>query len=196
MNTAVISRNLTFPVHSPVPASGAAASAVRIRGRVLLRWPAGRRLSLRSTTCRAGPNLFEGFVRETARTFYDLLGVPASGSAGEIKKAYKRLARKYHPDVSPPDRAEEYTRRFIEVHEAYETLSDPGLREIYDRQLTRGLTLAFSARSRFEEDLEEKSGWKGHWEDQLTKLRTRRMNDSEGNLSWGAWMRRRSAVPS
>ncbi|XP_074585090.1 chaperone protein dnaJ 20, chloroplastic-like [Curcuma longa] len=194
MNTAVLSRNLTFPGPSPVPASGAAA--VRIRSRVLLRRAAGPRPSLRSPTCRAGPNLVEGFVRETARTFYDLLGVPASGSAGEIKKAYKRLARKYHPDVSPADRAEEYTRRFIEVHEAYETLSDPGLREIYDRQLTRGLTLAFSARRRFEEDLEEKSGWRGHWQDQLTKLRTSSMNDSEGNLSWGAWMRRRSAVSS
>ncbi|CAA6668211.1 unnamed protein product [Spirodela intermedia] len=51
------------------------------------------------------------------------------GSAAEIKRAYKEMARRYHPDVCPtPDRTEEYTRLFIVVQEAYETLSDPGRR--------------------------------------------------------------------
>lgn len=81
-------------------------------------------------------------------SFYELLGISEQGSFDEIKKAYKKLARKYHPDVSPPDRTEEYTRRFIEVQEAYETLSDPRLRAVYDRDLERGLHLAFSARRR------------------------------------------------
>ena len=82
-------------------------------------------------------------------SFYELLGITESGTFPEIKQAYKQLARKYHPDVSPPDRVEEYTRRFIRVQEAYETLSDPRMREIYDRDMARGLHLAFSARRRY-----------------------------------------------
>ena len=93
-----------------------------------------------------------GFIGErSGSSFYELLGISEEGSFDEIKKAYKQLARKYHPDVSPPDRTEEYTRRFIEVQEAYEILSDPRLRAIYDRDLARGLHLAFSTRRRFDE---------------------------------------------
>ncbi|XP_031277503.1 chaperone protein dnaJ 20, chloroplastic-like [Pistacia vera] len=46
---------------------------------------------------------------------------------------YKQLVRKYHPDVSPPERIEEHTKRFIQVQEAYETLSDPISRVLYDK---------------------------------------------------------------
>lgn len=81
-------------------------------------------------------------------TFYELLGIPETGSLLEIKQAYKQLARKYHPDVSPPDRVDEYTQRFIQVHEAYETLSDPRRRELYDRHMAKGLHLAFVSRRR------------------------------------------------
>lgn len=90
----------------------------------------------------------EGTVDSTAAaaTFYDLLGIPETGTLPEIKQAYKQLARKYHPDVSPPDRIEEYTQRFIRVQEAYETLSDPRRRATYDRDMSKGLRLAFSAR--------------------------------------------------
>lgn len=81
-------------------------------------------------------------------SFYELLGVPESGSLVEVKHAYKQLARKYHPDMSPPGRVEEYTKRFIQLHEAYETLSDPTRRAIYDRDIARGIHLAFSSRPR------------------------------------------------
>lgn len=136
---------------------------------------------------------------ERGGSFYELLGISEEGSFEEIKKAYKQLARKYHPDVSPPDRMEEYTRRFIVVQEAYETLSDPRLRAIYDRDLARGLLhLAFSARRRFDEELEEKSHWRRRWQDQLGELERRSMyKDSEDNhLSWGARMRRQRATSS
>lgn len=89
---------------------------------------------------------------EELTSFYELLGISSEGTAVEIKQAYKQLARKYHPDVSPPGRAEEYTRRFIQVQEAYETLSDPGRRAMYDRDMARGIHLAFSARRRFQSD--------------------------------------------
>lgn len=82
-------------------------------------------------------------------SFYDLLGIPETGSLMDIKHAYKQLARKYHPDVSPPGRVEEYTKRFIQVQEAYETLSDPSRRIMYDTDMARGVHLAFSARKRY-----------------------------------------------
>lgn len=92
-----------------------------------------------------------GFTKPISEmTFYDLLGIPQNVSLIEIKQAYKQLARKYHPDVSPPDLVDEYTHRFIRVQEAYEVLSDPRTRAIYDRDMARGLHLAFSARKNFD----------------------------------------------
>ena len=85
-------------------------------------------------------------------SFYELLGIRETGNLPEIKQAYKQLARKYHPDVSPPDRVVEYTERFILVQEAYETLSDPSSRALYDRDLALGIHLAFSARRRYQYD--------------------------------------------
>src|SRR5262245_31893311 len=64
------------------------------------------------------------------RDYYKILGVGKSASSGDIKKAFRRLARKYHPDVNPGDRAAE--ARFKEINEAYEVLSDPDKRRRYD----------------------------------------------------------------
>ncbi|KAL6497858.1 hypothetical protein OROHE_026885 [Orobanche hederae] len=77
---------------------------------------------------------------ETAETLYQVLGIAATGliTISDIKKAYKQMARKYHPDVSPPDRVQEYTRRFVMVRMAYETLSDPRTRALYDGDLAAG----------------------------------------------------------
>ncbi|KAL6970967.1 hypothetical protein U1Q18_030646 [Sarracenia purpurea var. burkii] len=128
-----------------------------------------------------------------AMSFYDLLGIPETGSLVEIKQAYKQLARKYHPDVSPADRVEEYTQRFIRVQEAYETLSDPRRRAMYDSDMARGIHLAFSARRRFHGDqhMDVRSEWKTRWQDQLSELKRRSMNkEARENISWGARMRR------
>lgn len=63
--------------------------------------------------------------------YYAILGVSRDASPEEIKKAYKKLARKYHPDLNPGDKQAE--EKFKKIQEAYRILSDPKLREQYDR---------------------------------------------------------------
>src|ERR671938_1642864 len=65
------------------------------------------------------------------KTLYDSLGVQKNASQDEIKKAYRKLVRQYHPDRNPGDAAAE--ARFKEVQAAYDVLSDPEKRKQYDR---------------------------------------------------------------
>src|SRR5437868_2747000 len=66
-----------------------------------------------------------------AKSLYDTLGVSKSSSADEIKKAYRKLARQYHPDRNPGDSSAE--EKFKEVQTAYDVLSDDDKRKAYDR---------------------------------------------------------------
>ena len=65
------------------------------------------------------------------KDYYNILGVKKDAKADEIKKAYRRLARKHHPDVNPGDKASE--DKFKEVQEAYDVLSDDKKRKVFDR---------------------------------------------------------------
>jgi DnaJ family protein A protein 5 len=64
--------------------------------------------------------------------YYDLLGVPKEATDDEIKRAYKKMALKWHPDKNP-DRLQECTAFFVLLQQAYEVLSDPQERAFYDR---------------------------------------------------------------
>lgn len=70
--------------------------------------------------------------------YYDVLGVPKGANESEIKKAYRKLAMKWHPDKNP-DILEEASRKFQEVGEAYDVLSDLQKRAIYDMYGYEGL---------------------------------------------------------
>src|SRR3954466_8717446 len=76
----------------------------------------------------------------TKRDFYEVLGVKRDASPDEIKKAYRQLALKNHPDKNPGD--PEAEQRFKEGAEAYEVLSDQGKRQSYDRYGHAGVAAA------------------------------------------------------
>ena len=66
------------------------------------------------------------------KDYYEILGVPRNASQEEIKKAYYRLAKQYHPDRHPPEKRKWAEEKFKEIAEAYEVLSDPQKRRQYD----------------------------------------------------------------
>ena len=65
------------------------------------------------------------------RDYYDVLGVSKSASDSELKKAFKKLAMKYHPDRNPDD--DSAAEKFKEAAEAYDVLSDPQKKSTYDQ---------------------------------------------------------------
>uniref|UniRef100_A0ACD5XRV2 Uncharacterized protein n=1 Tax=Avena sativa TaxID=4498 RepID=A0ACD5XRV2_AVESA len=115
----------------------------------------GRRNRHRRCTVKASRNT----------DYYKVLSLEHSSDVGEddVKRAYRRLALQYHPDVCPPSRRAESTELFVELRRAYETLSDPATRVQYDAELRTG-TAARRPADGFRKDV---------WEAQLCVLRAR-----------------------
>src|SRR6266852_3628667 len=67
----------------------------------------------------------------TKTDYYELLGVPRKASAKDIRAAFRKLARKYHPDLNPGDKSSE--EKFKQLQEAYDVLSDSKKRQMYDQ---------------------------------------------------------------
>ncbi len=89
------------------------------------------------------------------KDYYAILGVPRDASPEEIKRAYRRLALKYHPDRVPPEKKKETEEKFKEISEAYEVLMDPEKRRIYDTygdvQFSSGPNFTWQDFSHFED---------------------------------------------
>ena len=82
-------------------------------------------------------------MADQKRDYYEVLGVSRGASEDEIKKAYKKMARKYHPDLNPGDKTAE--EKFKEVNEAYEVLSDADKKARYDQYGHAGVDPNFGA---------------------------------------------------
>ena len=70
-------------------------------------------------------------MSSTKRDYYDVLGISRDADAAAIKRAYRKLAKKYHPDSNPGDKTAE--QMFKDVNEAYDVLSDPKKKKLYDQ---------------------------------------------------------------
>ena len=70
-------------------------------------------------------------AQESKRDYYEVLGVDKTADEATLKKAYRTLAKKYHPDMNPGDKEAE--QKFKEINEAYGVLSDPEKRQKYDQ---------------------------------------------------------------
>ena len=85
----------------------------------------------------------------TKRDYYEILGIPKSASVDEIKKAYRTLALKHHPDRVPAEQKKEAEEKFKEISEAYAVLSDPQKRAVYDQQGHAGFDQRYSTEDIF-----------------------------------------------
>ncbi|XP_059432616.1 chaperone protein dnaJ 20, chloroplastic-like [Corylus avellana] len=124
----------------------------------------------KTISCRAA-NYDQLAMQKKNTNFYEVLSLRSENVGfDEIKKAYRNLALQCHPDVCPdPSAKVESTRRFVEVRKAYETLSDPISRKVYDHKLG----LVKSMGSEAEGAAMESRFSKKVWENQLYGLKKR-----------------------
>ncbi|XP_016432685.2 chaperone protein dnaJ 20, chloroplastic-like [Nicotiana tabacum] len=123
-------------------------------------------------------------TKKSNSNFYEVLSLRSSNVGfEEIKKAYRCMALQYHPDNCHNSNKEESTRRFIELRKAYETLSDPISRQIYDSELS--LIDSFENEVIWRQSKENRKTvlTKEVWERQLDGLRRRSCNRMEKKKS-------------
>lgn len=132
--------------------------------------------AMRSGSCKASTKI-SCRVKEMKANFYEVLSLSSEDNIGfeEIKKAYRSKALEFHPDVCPPSNRDESTRRFVEIRKAYDTLSDPESRRMYDYQMS--LLDSFGGGNCYEDKRGEFS--KKVWERQLSGLKQRSLDNLE-----------------
>ncbi|XP_051134073.1 chaperone protein dnaJ 20, chloroplastic-like [Andrographis paniculata] len=183
-----------FPDHFPANNSNRIPAAAA-RARVC----SSGRLRVRATRAEAEAE------QSSEAALYQVLGLQQGRSSGslaleDIKKAYRQMARKYHPDVAPPDRVDDHTRRFIMLRNAYDTLSHRALHHQEQQEDE-------------DDNHHQKQEWRRRWEAQLAELMIngrRRTNNHPSSStsrqhyycrnnntnvhSWGAAMRAAAAA--
>ncbi|CAH1435541.1 unnamed protein product [Lactuca virosa] len=120
----------TFPnlhVNSHPPSKTTSTSIRFTRARISAAYATAERTSTATETSSSSGN-------GSPSSLYELLGVQIGADSGEVKAAYRRLARVLHPDVGSCDSSAD---EFMKVHSAYVTLSDPVKRAAYDRSLVQ-----------------------------------------------------------
>src|SRR6516164_1502005 len=80
---------------------------------------------------KIGATVGANMATTTKQDYYEVLGVPRKASLKDIRTAFRKLARKYHPDLNPGDKAAE--EKFKQIQEAYDVLSDSKKRQTYDQ---------------------------------------------------------------
>ncbi len=96
------------------------------------------------------------------RDLYQILGVKRDATQDEIRKVYRKLARKYHPDINPGNKEAE--AKFKDMSAAYDVLSDPAKRKLYDEFGEAGLASGFDAdKARTYKQWQEQASRTGGW---------------------------------
>ncbi|KAJ7564373.1 hypothetical protein O6H91_02G014500 [Diphasiastrum complanatum] len=130
-------------------------------------------------------------------SLYALLGVQQSVEIPELKRAYRKMALRYHPDACPTADVAPSTEKFLQLQNAYKVLSDPELRKQYDRHMANFFYAGNYRKSgnRGSEVVKEhwvRQFWKPQWETQLGKLRRRHAasgHEASQCSTWGVRMR-------
>ena len=116
-------------------------------------------------------------MAEGKRSYYDVLGVGPHASQEDVKKAYRRLAKAYHPDVNRDPGAAD---RFKEINEANRVLSEPGRRAEYDRDVV----VAAMHREHVQEKRERYEEWRNTQPGSVVQSANRFKNRIRRNIRW------------
>ncbi|XP_004244015.1 chaperone protein dnaJ 11, chloroplastic-like [Solanum lycopersicum] len=138
--TLISSSPFPFPLHQ---SSNSADAAIQSNRYSLFNGKSNRRGRICASAVAEAPMMME----KRSVSLYEILRVKRDASPKEIKAAYRNLAKLYHPDSASLPEESSDGRNFIEIHDAYVTLSDPSARALYDLKLSVGSRRRGFARS-------------------------------------------------